>query len=101
LNKPLAAAYYMKEDLRQLWSQANKAQAKRFLKDWIARAEASEGAIQMGSDVVYSGVNAGRSATYWAGEQLESTASAARSGAEHASKQIGSLWNSARGRLGW
>jgi len=41
LNKPLAAAYYMKEDLRQLWSQANKAQAKRFLKDWIARAEAS------------------------------------------------------------
>ena len=41
LNKPLAVAYYMKEDLRQLWSQANKAQAKRFLKDWIARAEAS------------------------------------------------------------
>ena len=41
LNKPLAVAYYMKEDLRQLWSRANKAQAKRFLKDWIARAEAS------------------------------------------------------------
>ena len=31
----------MKEDLRQLWSQPNKAQAKRFLKDWIARTEAS------------------------------------------------------------
>jgi transposase len=41
LNKPLAVAYYMKEDLRQLWSQQNKAQAKQFLKDWIARAEAS------------------------------------------------------------
>jgi len=41
LNKPLAVAYYMKEDLRQLWSQANKPQAKRFLKNWIARAEAS------------------------------------------------------------
>jgi transposase len=41
LNKPLALAYYMKEDLRQLWSQTNKRQAKRFLKDWIARAEAS------------------------------------------------------------
>jgi transposase len=41
LNKPLAAAYYMKEDLRQFWSHTNKAQAKRFLKDWIARAEAS------------------------------------------------------------
>ncbi|MGZ3386269.1 MAG: DesA/ISL3 alpha bundle tail domain-containing protein, partial [Isosphaeraceae bacterium] len=37
MNKPLAVAYYMKEDLRQLWSQQNKAQAKRFLKDWIAR----------------------------------------------------------------
>jgi transposase len=41
LNKPLAVAYYMKEDLRQLWSQENKTQAKRFLKDWIARAKAS------------------------------------------------------------
>ncbi len=24
LNKPLATAYYMKEDLRQLWSQKNQ-----------------------------------------------------------------------------
>ena len=31
----------MKEYLRQLWSQPNKAQAKRFLKDWIVRTEAS------------------------------------------------------------
>lgn len=55
----------------------------------------------MGSEVVYSGVNSGRSATRWAGTQLESAASVARSGAEHASNQIGSLWNSARGHLGW
>jgi transposase len=31
----------MKEDLRQLWSQPDKATARRFLADWIARAQAS------------------------------------------------------------
>ena len=31
----------MKEDLRQFWQQFTKPQATRFLKDWIARAEAS------------------------------------------------------------
>jgi transposase len=41
INKPLAAAYYMKEDLRQIWMQPNKATAKRVLRDWIRRAEAS------------------------------------------------------------
>jgi transposase len=41
LNKPLATAYYMKEDLRRLWSQPDKAAAERLLNDWIARAEAS------------------------------------------------------------
>lgn len=41
INKPLATAYYMKEDLRQLWLKSNKARAQRFLNDWIARAEAS------------------------------------------------------------
>ena len=41
LNKPLAAAYYMKEDLRLLWSLPNKATAEAHLRDWIARAEAS------------------------------------------------------------
>ena len=42
LNKPLATAYYMKEDLRQLWSQPDKATADHVITDWIARAEASE-----------------------------------------------------------
>jgi transposase len=41
LNKPLATAYYMKEDLRQLWSQADKAAAERFLDNWIGRARVS------------------------------------------------------------
>jgi len=41
LNKPLATAYYMKEDLRFLWSLPNKATASAHLQDWIARAEAS------------------------------------------------------------
>ena len=42
LNKPLATAYYMKEDLRQLWSQPDKKTADSVITDWIARAEASE-----------------------------------------------------------
>lgn len=41
LNEPLATAYYMKEDLRQLWEQASKTTARRVLSDWIARAQAS------------------------------------------------------------
>jgi transposase len=41
LNQPLATAYYLKEDLRQLWSYPNKRAAKAFLKDWVARARAS------------------------------------------------------------
>ncbi|MBF0197031.1 MAG: ISL3 family transposase [Planctomycetes bacterium] len=41
LNSSLAIAYYLKEDLRQLWSQANKEVAERFLRAWCARAEES------------------------------------------------------------
>jgi len=41
LNNPLATAYYMKEDLRLLWSLPTKATAKAHLEDWIVRAEAS------------------------------------------------------------
>lgn len=41
LNAPLAASYYLKEDLRQLWSLPDKASAARFLKEWIARAGAT------------------------------------------------------------
>jgi len=45
LNQPLATVYYMKEDLRQLWSQTNQNNADTFLNDWIARAKSSQ--IQM------------------------------------------------------
>jgi transposase len=41
LNLPLATAYYMKEDLRQVWEQPNKQTAQRVLDDWIRRAESS------------------------------------------------------------
>lgn len=41
LNKPLATAYYMKEELRQFWEQEDKATAAELLFDWVRRAEAS------------------------------------------------------------
>ena len=41
LNEPLALAYYLKDDLRQIWSQPNKRLARRVLRDWLARARAS------------------------------------------------------------
>jgi len=41
LNAPLATAYYLKEDLRQLWEQPNWRAARKFLTSWCARATAS------------------------------------------------------------
>src|SRR5271157_3868240 len=41
INQPLATVYYMKEDLRQIWEQDDKATAARVLQDWIRRAEAA------------------------------------------------------------
>ena len=41
LNAPLATAYYLKEDLRQLWEQPVQRAAERFLNDWCSRARAS------------------------------------------------------------
>jgi len=41
LNQPLATAYYLKEDLSQLWEQDDAATAEAFLVDWLARATAS------------------------------------------------------------
>jgi hypothetical protein len=41
LNTSLATADYLQEDLRQLWSQGTKRQARRFLISWVRRAEAS------------------------------------------------------------
>ncbi len=41
LNQPLSCAYYLKEDLRQIWLQSNKEKAQLVLSDWIKRAETS------------------------------------------------------------
>ncbi len=41
LNEPLAMAYSLKEDLRQIWSQPNRASASQVLDDWIAHANVS------------------------------------------------------------
>jgi len=41
LNQPLATAYYLKEDLRQIWGQSDRTAAQRVLDDWIRRAESS------------------------------------------------------------
>ena len=41
LNAPLATAYYLKEDLRQLWQQPNWRTARKFLTSWCKRAMAS------------------------------------------------------------
>jgi transposase len=41
LNQPLATAYYLKEDLAEVWEQDDEAEAKAHLLDWVCRAEAS------------------------------------------------------------
>jgi transposase len=41
LNRSLATAYYLKEDLRQFWEQPGKRFATAFLDGWIKRAETS------------------------------------------------------------
>jgi transposase len=41
LNAPLAAGYYLKEDLQRFWNQPNKDEAARLLQDWIDRARAT------------------------------------------------------------
>lgn len=41
LNQSLSIAYYLKEDLQQIWEQPNKREAGKFVTDWCARASAS------------------------------------------------------------
>ena len=41
LNASLATAYYLKEDLRQLWEQPHKTAARNFLTSWYLRAMSS------------------------------------------------------------
>ena len=41
INQPPACAYYMKEELRQLWRQRDKKAAEKFLNSWCRRADES------------------------------------------------------------
>ena len=41
LNESLFTAYYLNEDLRQLWTFADEATARRHLEAWIREAEES------------------------------------------------------------
>ena len=54
LNEPLATAYYMKEDLRQIWSQPDKKTAAAVLDRWIKTAMESAIAplIKMGKTLM-------------------------------------------------
>jgi len=41
LNEPLATAYYLKEELHEIWEQEDQETAQALLMDWIAFAEAT------------------------------------------------------------
>ena len=42
MNEPLSKAYYLKEQLRQIWLQPTKDMAEKVLDDWIRQAEQSK-----------------------------------------------------------
>lgn len=42
LNKPLATAYYLKEDLRLFWKQSSKTTAEKHLLHWVKKAESTK-----------------------------------------------------------
>jgi len=41
MNAPLYTAYYLKEDLREVWKQPSKIQAEKVLDEWIQKASSS------------------------------------------------------------
>lgn len=41
VNKPLATAYYLKEEMRLLWSRESVEDCHKFLGKWVAKAMAS------------------------------------------------------------
>jgi transposase len=45
MNEPLYTAYYLKEDLREVWSQPGKKEAEKVLDEWIRKASSSDVAI--------------------------------------------------------
>jgi transposase len=41
MNEPLSKAYYLKEQLREIWAQPNKEEAEKVFTDWIEQAKGS------------------------------------------------------------
>jgi transposase len=41
MNEPLYTAYYLKEDLRQVWTRSSKKEAEKVLDEWIRKASIS------------------------------------------------------------
>ena len=42
MNKPLSQAYYLKEQLREIWTQNNKEEAEKVMLDWVKQAQESK-----------------------------------------------------------
>ncbi|MCF2583556.1 transposase, partial [Bacteroides caecigallinarum] len=42
MNKPLSQAYYLKEQLREIWTQVNKNNAEMVMLDWVKQAQESK-----------------------------------------------------------
>ena len=42
MNKPLSQAYYLKEQLREIWTQIDKEEAEKVMLDWIRQAQESK-----------------------------------------------------------
>ena len=42
MNKPLSQAYYLKEQLREIWTQPNKQAAEKVMLDWVKQARESK-----------------------------------------------------------
>ena len=39
MNKPISQAYYLKEQLREIWMQPNKQAAEKVMLDWVKQAQ--------------------------------------------------------------
>lgn len=42
MNKPLSQAYYLKEQLREIWTQTGKDEAEKIMDDWARQARESK-----------------------------------------------------------
>jgi len=42
MNKPISQAYYLKEQLREIWMQPNKQAVEKVMLDWVKQAQESK-----------------------------------------------------------